>query len=86
MNDEEIFAKLALFKRELDGIRRNWDLAAIGQANVKDVVYIQRKMNAELSERIRLQERELAYIMGEKIEPEMHFGEAILLPAGGMNS
>lgn len=84
MSDEEVFAKLALFKKELDSIRRNWDMAAIGHVT-EDVIKIQRKMNAELLERIRLQERELAFILGEKIEPEVHFGEAILLPAGGMN-
>jgi len=85
MNDEEIiFAKLALFKKELDNLRRNWDLAAIGHADIKDVIAVHRKMNAELLERIRLQDRELALISGEKIEPETHFGEAILLPVGGM--
>jgi hypothetical protein len=84
VSDEDIFTKLALFKKELDNIRRNWDIAAIGHVG-KDVIEVHRKMNAELLERIRLQERELAFMMGEKIEPEVHFGEAILLPAGAMS-
>jgi hypothetical protein len=84
MNDDEIFQKLALFKKELDNIRKGWEIAAIGHVG-KDALEIHRKMNAALVERIRLHERELALMMGEKVEPEVHFGEAILLPAGGMS-
>jgi hypothetical protein len=85
MNDNEIYAKLALFKKELERTMREWGVAAIGHAG-KDVIEIHRKMNAELLERIRLQERELALMMGEKIEPEVHFAEAVLLPAGGLGA
>jgi hypothetical protein len=85
MNDDEIFQKLALFKKELDNIRRGWDIAAIGHVG-QDVIDVHRKMNAALLERIRLHERELALMAGEKIEPEVHFGEAVLLPTGGMGT
>jgi hypothetical protein len=83
MNENEIFEKLALFKKELDSIRKGWDIAAIGHVG-KDAIDVHRKMNAALLERIRLHERELAFMAGENIEPEVHFGEAVLLPAGGM--
>ena len=84
MNESEILEKLALFKKELDNIRKGWEIAAIGHVG-KDALEIHRKMNAALLERIRLQERELAFLAGEKIEPEVHFGEAVLLPVGGMS-
>ena len=79
----DVYAKLALFKKELDDIRKRWEIAAIGHVEV-DAIEVHRKMNAELLERIRLHERELALMAGEKIESEVHFGEAVLLPAGGM--
>jgi hypothetical protein len=83
MDENEIFAKLALFKKEIDNIRKDWDIAAIGHTG-KNAIEVHRKMNAALLERIRLHERELAFMSGDKIEPEVHFGEAVLLPVGGM--
>ena len=79
----DVYAKLALFKRELDDIRKRWEIAAIGHVE-SDAIEVHRKMNAELLERIRLHERELALMAGEEVKPEVHFGEAVLLPAGGM--
>jgi hypothetical protein len=81
---DEVLGKLALFNNELAKIFRDWELAAIGHVG-RDAVEIMRKRNAEVMERIKLQERELALMMGEKIEPMQHEAAAVLLPVGGFN-
>jgi hypothetical protein len=83
MSDNEIYERLVLFKKELDDIRRQWEIAAIGHTS-KNAIEVQRKMNAALLDKIKQQDRWLAFAAGEKVEPEAHFGEAVLLPAGGM--
>jgi hypothetical protein len=85
ISDNEIYEKLALFKKELDDIRRQWEIAAIGHTS-KDAIEVQRKMNAAFIDKIKQQDRWLAFAIGEKIEPEVHFGEAVLLPASGMGT
>jgi hypothetical protein len=83
MSDNEIYERLVLFKKELDDIKRQWEIAAIGHTS-KDAIEVQRKMNAALLDKIKQQDRWLAFVTGEKVEPEVHFGAAVLLPAGGM--
>src|SRR5262245_56638662 len=68
-SDDEIYSKLALFVKELQEIVRENGIAAVGHS-AKEAAPAQRRMIAVIVDKSKQQERHIAWMLGEKIEPE----------------
>lgn len=87
--DKEYIDGLFEMNNEIQSIielfnRRSAELSLGGKG--KDaLIALKVEQNAALVEALRKQRRILEFWQGKPIEPEAHTGEAVLLPAGGMN-
>jgi hypothetical protein len=79
--DNDIFQKLSMFKKELEEIMREHGLSAVG-LSARDAADFQRNMNTLLIDKINEQTRHIAWMLGEKIESKIHFGEAVIIGEG----
>lgn len=75
----------------LDGLAREiqqnlieFNARSNGKTDKAELLKIRLEQNDILKELLRKQRRALAFMAGEKIEPETHFGEAIIRGEGGM--
>ncbi len=57
---------------------------AMHEAEKDKLIAMRIEQNELLFQTLKKHRRTLEFMRGQKIEPEMHFGEAVLLPAGGM--
>lgn len=58
--------------------------ADAANAQGAELLAARRRMNQALQDKLKEQARVMTFMAGEKVEPEQHFGEAVLLPAGGL--
>jgi hypothetical protein len=79
MSDRQIFDYHTI---EIARIMREHAEIAAGKTGA-ELLAVRRAENAALMETCARQKRALALLAGDPIEPEMHFGEAVLLPAFG---
>jgi len=70
--------------REIQQNLVDYNAQANGKTDKAELLRIRLEQNDALKELLRKQRRALALMAGEKIEPEMHFGEAIITGQGGM--
>jgi len=81
LSDDEIYQKLAMFKKEITEIVRECGLSAVGLP-ASEAAALHRHMNEVLIDKIKEQDRHILWALGEKIEPKHHFGEAIITGEG----
>jgi len=80
-DDNEIYRKLAMFKKEISEILRENGLTTAGRP-AKEAAEAQRKMIEILIDKLKEQDRHIAWMIGEKIEPKQHLGEAVITGEG----
>jgi hypothetical protein len=67
--------------QEIDGLICHYRDLAEGKEG-SDLLLVARVGNAAIAELVRQQGRALAYLAGEEIEPEVQFGEGVLIGIG----
>ena len=56
-----------------------------GSASDDEILAVRREQNAKLLELLQNQKRVMDFFAGEKIEPQTHFGEGVLIGTFGEN-
>jgi hypothetical protein len=68
--------------RELQDVLIDYNRRASGQTDESFLVALRLEQNTVLAEVVRKQRRHLRLMNGEKIEPEIHYAEAVLIGTG----
>lgn len=77
-SNDEIYRKLAMFKKEVEEILRENGLSSVGHT-ATEAATAQRAMIATLIDKLKEQDRHIAWMTGETIEAKQHFGEAVII-------
>jgi len=83
MRHLEVLAGLA---REIQSVINNYNALENGVTDKQKLVEMRIEQNIKLLDLLRQQRRALQFMAGEKIEPEMHFGEGVLIGTFGATS
>ncbi len=67
---------------EVESVIRNFNEQLGGKLG-REAVELHLQRHAVLVELLTQQKRVLDYLLGNPVDPQPHFGEAVLLPAGG---
>jgi len=84
MEDRRYLTILDAIANELQGNLVEYNTRANGITDKTLLLNLRTEQNLALVELLQKHRRAMAFMAGEKIEPELHFGEAVLLPVGGL--
>lgn len=84
MEDLRHVATFADVAREYEANLVEFNRRCNGVTDKDELIKITRERIEVVKDLVKKHERLLDFMEGKKIEPQQHFGEAVLLPVGGM--
>lgn len=78
-------AVLKALADELQAALSDYNARCNGQTDKTTLLGLRLEQNTLLAEIVRKQRRHLRYMNGEKIEPETHYAECVMIGFGGYN-
>jgi hypothetical protein len=82
MEDKRYLTLFDEIARELEVAIVGFNRQANGISDRNELLKIRREQNAVLAEAVARHKRAMDYLKGKPIEPQMHFGESVLLGEG----
>jgi hypothetical protein len=83
MEDGQHLTSIEEIRKELQSIIAEYDQRASVVVDKEALLTLRLEQNAALTEALKKHRRVLEFMLGKPVEPEMHFGSAVLLPAFG---
>jgi hypothetical protein len=83
VEDKQHLAVFDEMQKELITNLREYNQRANGQTDKEILLRIRTEQNTALYQLLQKHTRVMDYMRGKAVAPEVHFGEAVLLPVGG---
>jgi hypothetical protein len=83
VEDQRYLAVLDHIAQELQSAIVEFNRKANGVTDRDTLISLRMEQNELLTALLKKHRRAMEFMQGKTVEPEMHFGEGVLLPAGG---
>jgi hypothetical protein len=84
VEDEQHLTIFDEITKELQENLVRYNQKANGESDKQKLIELRLEQNDVLVDLLKKHRRVMLYMAGKPIDPEMHFGESVLLPVGGL--